>query len=74
MIDTRVRQTAEARGIKSAYELQKALDLSPTVALRLWRGEVTRYSVETLDKLCAALECQTGDLLVYVPEKKGGKK
>jgi putative transcriptional regulator len=74
MIDTRVRQTAEARGIKSAYELQKALDLSPTVALRLWRGEVTRYSVETLDKLCTALECQTGDLLVYVPEKKGGKK
>ncbi len=79
MIDSRVKQIAERSGIKSAYELQRALDLSPTVALRLWRGEVTRFSMETLDKLCKALECQVGDLLVYVKDKKnltrkGGKK
>ena len=70
MIETRVRDVAESRGIKSSYELQHALNVVPTVALRLWRGQVTRFSVETLDKLCSALSCQPGDLLVYVAEKK----
>ncbi len=74
MIETRVRQVAESRGVNSSYELQHALDVVPTVALRLWRGQVTRFSVETLDKLCAAFSCQPGDLLVYVPEKKKARK
>lgn len=74
MIEARVRQTAEARGIKSSYQLQRALGVSPTVALRLWRSEVTRFSVETLDKLCSALECQPGDLLVHVPDKKSKQR
>ncbi len=74
MIEAKVRETAEARGVKSSYELQHALGVAPTVALRLWRGEVTRFSVETLDKLCGALDCQPGDLLIYVPNKNGATK
>ena len=74
MIEAKVRETAEARGIKSSYELQHALGVAPTVALRLWRGEVTRFSVETLDKLCHAFDCQPGDLLIYVPDKKNAMK
>lgn len=27
-------------------------------------------TIETLDKLCAALDCQPGDLLEYVPDEK----
>jgi DNA-binding Xre family transcriptional regulator len=65
MIETKVKEVAESRGIKSSYELQRALDVVPTVAVRLWRGKVTRFSVETLDKLCAAFKCQPGDLLRY---------
>jgi DNA-binding Xre family transcriptional regulator len=61
---------AESRGIKSSYELQHALGVTPTVAIRLWRGQVTRFSVGTLDKLCSALSCQPGDLLLYVIDRK----
>jgi DNA-binding Xre family transcriptional regulator len=74
MIQTRVREVAESRGIKSSYELQHALDVTPTVAIRLWRGQVTRFSVGTLDKLCSALSCQPGDLLVHVIDKKKVKR
>jgi DNA-binding Xre family transcriptional regulator len=73
MIETRVREMAEARGIKSSYELQHALDVVPTVALRLWRGQVTRFSLDTLDRLCTALSCQPGDLLIHVSDKKVSK-
>ena len=68
MIETKVKEMAESRGIKSSYELQRALNVVPTVAVRLWRGEVTRFSVEILDKLCAAFDCQPGDLLIYKKE------
>lgn len=27
-------------------------------------------TIETLDRLCAALDCQPGDLLEYVPDEK----
>jgi putative transcriptional regulator len=74
MIKSRVREVAEENGVKSSYELQHRIGLAPTVALRLWRDEVTRFSRETLEKLCREFDCQVGDLLVYVREKKGGKK
>lgn len=65
MIETKVKEMAESHGIKSSYELQRALNVVPTVAVRLWRGKVTRFSVEILDKICAAFDCQPGDLLIY---------
>lgn len=74
MIQTRIQEVARSKGIGSSYELQNAFDLSPTVAVNLWHDRVKRYSKEILETLCAGLECQPGDLLVYVPEKKGGKK
>ncbi len=74
MIHSKVREVAETNGVKSSYELQHKITVAPTVALRLWRGEVTRYSIETLNKLCLAFDCQPGDLLIYVPDKKSGKK
>ena len=73
MIESKIKEVAEAKGVKSSYELQHALGVAPTVALRLWRGEVTRFSTETLDKLCNAFKCGVGDLLVYVPNEKQTK-
>lgn len=74
MIQTRIREVAAAKDIKSSYELQHALGLSPTVAVNLWHDKVKRFSKEILETLCTALECQPGDLLVHVPDKKGRKK
>lgn len=58
------------RGITTAYQLQrKAEILSPTVAISLFNETYTRISDATLDKLCRALDCQPGDLMIYVPSK-----
>ena len=35
----------------------------------LCRGTAKHIPVDVLDKLCAALNCQPGDLLEYRPEK-----
>ena len=70
MIESRVRQIAEANGVNNSYELQKALGIAPTVAVRLWRDNVTRFSKEILEKLCTTFSCQVGDLLVFTSAKK----
>jgi DNA-binding Xre family transcriptional regulator len=68
MIEVKIREIAEARGIATAYQLQKALDVSPSVAARLWRGEITKIGLDTLENLCRALKSRPDKLLVYTPE------
>ena len=53
------------RGIKNAHGLQKAIDVSPTVAAKLWSGNFEMIGLGTLDKLCRVLKCPVGKLLVY---------
>ncbi len=65
MIESRIKEIAVSRGIRSSYGLQKALGIAPSNALRLWEGKVTRFSVEILDKLCESFGVSVGDLLVY---------
>ena len=68
MIESRVRELAEAAGVKSAEELRRRVDVSRASAIRLWRGVAVVFHVETLDKLCEVLKCQPGDLLRYRAE------
>lgn len=72
MITKHVREMAEKRGIPHAHALGKALEVSPTVASKLWKGDFEMIGLGTLDKLCKELECQVGDLLMY--EHGQGKK
>jgi len=66
MVTKHIREMAEKRGIKNANALQIAAELSsPTVAAKLWKGDFEMIGLATLDKLCAALRCNVGDLLVY---------
>jgi DNA-binding Xre family transcriptional regulator len=66
MVTKHIRELAERRGIKNANTLQQAAGLSsPTVAAKLWKGDFEMIGLATLDKLCAALRCKVGDLLVY---------
>jgi len=76
MIQIRIRERCEERGISNPYQLQVAADLYPSMASRLFNHDFKQISMETLDKLCEALDCETSDLLVRVPEKrsKGAKK
>lgn len=67
MITTRIKEMAEKRGITTAYQLQKATDLPPSMAARLFRDEVDMIALRTLDRLCTALKCKPNDLLKYEP-------
>jgi DNA-binding Xre family transcriptional regulator len=70
MVELRIREAAEARGITNAYQLQKKMNVPPGTAARLWRGEMKMIGLDTIDALCEAIGCEPADLIVRVQEKK----
>jgi DNA-binding Xre family transcriptional regulator len=54
------------------YRLARVTGLTVPTAYRLADPEVQfgRFTADTLDRLCAALGVQPGELLEWVPEKK----
>jgi len=46
--------------------------LSPTTAKKMWDDEYVALSV--IDRLCAVLDCQPGDLIEYRPSQKSAGK
>ena len=55
----------------SKAELRKASGVSPNTMTKLRRDEPVMLNV--LDKICATLNCNYGDIMDYVPEE-GVKK
>jgi DNA-binding Xre family transcriptional regulator len=75
MIRARIREVAETKSVPNAYQLGVLIGVTPNVSARLWKDDFTQIGKVTLDKLCMALNCNVGDLLVYEPERKAsGKK
>ena len=54
------------RGMKK-QELMQQAEISKSTMAKLSTNEY--ISLEVIDKICAALSCQPGDLLEYVPDK-----
>jgi excisionase family DNA binding protein len=65
MIKVNIRETAIKKGIKTAYQLQKAMNLQPSQAAKLYRNDLKMIGLDTLDKLCEIFDCMPSDLLVY---------
>jgi DNA-binding Xre family transcriptional regulator len=65
MIKIAIREAAEQRGMKTAYQLQKATGVQPSVAAKWWRGELKMIGIETIDLLCTKLKCKPNDLLRF---------
>jgi DNA-binding Xre family transcriptional regulator len=65
MIKTHVQDIARKRGISTAYQLQKALGVSPSVAAKLWKDEFEFISRTSLERLCQFLMVQPGKLITY---------
>jgi DNA-binding Xre family transcriptional regulator len=63
-----IKKMAQERGIENPFALQAASGVNYAVCHRLWNESPKMISLDTISKLCAALECGTGDLLVYTPE------
>lgn len=66
MIINRIGEVARRRGITKVTELAERTGLAYQTAHALFTGRTTRIDYETLDRLCATLEAQPGDLLVHV--------
>ncbi|HZH91582.1 MAG TPA: helix-turn-helix transcriptional regulator [Pyrinomonadaceae bacterium] len=65
VITTRIKELAEKRGITNAYQLQKAAELPPSMAARLFKDEVDMIALRTISTLCRALKCKPGELFKY---------
>ena len=53
----------------SVTELSEKLGITMAKVSILKNGKAKAVKVETLNKLCAALDCQPGDLFEYVPDE-----
>jgi DNA-binding Xre family transcriptional regulator len=69
-----IEKAAKLKNIENPFALSRATGLGYAICYRLWNDEQRRVDLNTLASLCDVLECQPGDLLIYVSGgKKGGK-
>jgi DNA-binding Xre family transcriptional regulator len=61
----KIAELAGKHGLMTAYALQKALNISPTMASRLWKGGFDKIGINTMEKLCDYFYCQPNDFLEY---------
>lgn len=59
---------------RSLYWLQQQTGISYTALLRLRKDRARSVDYEVLDKICAALECAPGDLIVRVTDEAKSKR
>lgn len=55
----------------SAGKLAERIDITPANLSILKNNKAKAIRFSTLEAICAALECQPGDVLEYIPEKGG---
>jgi excisionase family DNA binding protein len=65
MIKIKIAELAGKHGLKTAYALQKALDMPPTMASRLYKGDFDKIGIGTIEKLCQYFGCQPDAFLEY---------
>lgn len=73
MIEFKLDEMLEKRG-RTAYWLAKETGLTHAALYRIRYAKSGAIKYDTLEKICDALECQPGDLLVKVPDPKRGKR
>jgi putative transcriptional regulator len=75
MIQFRLSEVLQQKGW-TPYRLSQATGLTVPTAYRLADPEQRfgRFTADTLDRLCRALEVQPGDLLAWVPDEQDGRR
>ncbi len=63
-----------ARRKMRSKELAALIDLSEQNISLLKSGKVKGMRFDTLEKICAVLDCQPGDILEYQPEEQPGRE
>jgi putative transcriptional regulator len=74
MIEVKLKALLEARG-RTRYWLAKETGIQFNTLTRIERADLTnRIELSTLDKICRALQCQPGDLLMWVDETQESRR
>jgi putative transcriptional regulator len=73
MIEFKLNEMLESHG-KSAYWLARETGISESVLWRMRHGKTGGIQFDTLERICRALECQPGDMLVIVDDKREAKR
>jgi putative transcriptional regulator len=78
MVKIRVDELLAKHG-RTFYWLAKETGISHTTLWRLKKGKALGINFETLEKMCQALKCQPGDVLIIeangkTPRKRTPKK
>jgi putative transcriptional regulator len=73
MIKFRLNEVLAERG-QTLYWLWKQTGIRWATIWQIGNGEVLRLNVDALDRICEALACQPGDLLVRVESRKARKR
>jgi DNA-binding Xre family transcriptional regulator len=73
MFKNKIPDLSKKKGLMNAFQLGKALDVSPTTASRLWNGDFSKIGTDTLHRLCDLFDCQISDYLYYDGDSLPGK-
>jgi putative transcriptional regulator len=73
MIEVRIDELLVLRG-RTFYWLAKETGISHTTLWRLKKARAYGITLDTLEKICNALNCQPGDILRLAPDSKAKKK
>ena len=69
MIEVCIDQLLKARG-RTFYWLAKETGISHTTLWRLKKGKALGINFITLEKLCETLDCQPGDMFMFINQKR----
>ncbi len=73
MIKVSIKEIAIKNDIKTAYQLQKLMNLQPSMAAKWFKNDLKMIGIESLNSLCEALGCEPSDILKYTPSKGKAK-
>ena len=73
MIEVRIDELLAQRD-RTFYWLAKETGISHTTLWRLKKARAYGITLDTLEKICNALNCQPGDILRLAPDPKVKKK
>lgn len=65
-----VLEALKAKGY-TTYTLRKENILSQSTLQKLREGKGLAW--DNIERLCALLDCQPGDIMEYIPDEKGGE-
>ncbi|MGA9995307.1 MAG: helix-turn-helix transcriptional regulator [Pyrinomonadaceae bacterium] len=74
MIEIKLKDLLETRG-RTRYWLARETGIQYKTLARIEQAESSnRIELRVLDEICRALECQPGDILVWIDDSKAASK